>query len=64
MPFPSPGDLPDLGTKPGFPPLQADSLPSEPPGSLGPSPNPLSVLALFLKPEVELRLILNPKHQQ
>jgi len=31
-PFPSPGDLPNPGTKPGSPTLQADSLPSEPPG--------------------------------
>ena len=31
LPFPSPGDLPDLGIKPGSPALQADSLPSEPP---------------------------------
>ena len=30
--FPSPGDLPNPGTEPGFPALQADSLPSEPPG--------------------------------
>ena len=30
--FPSPGDLPDPGTKPGSPALQADSSPSEPPG--------------------------------
>ena len=30
--FPSPGDLPDLGIKPGFPILQADFLPSETPG--------------------------------
>jgi len=29
LPFPSPGDLPDLGIKPGSPPLQADSLPAE-----------------------------------
>ena len=28
--FPSPGDLPDPGIKPGFPALQADSLPPEP----------------------------------
>ena len=32
LPFPSPGDLPDPGIEPGFPALQADSLPSEPPG--------------------------------
>ena len=30
--FPSPGDLPNPGIEPGFPALQADSLPSEPPG--------------------------------
>ena len=30
--FPSPGDLPDPGIKPGSPVLQADALPSEPPG--------------------------------
>ena len=30
--FPSPGDLPDPGTEPGSPALQADSLTSEPPG--------------------------------
>ena len=30
--FPSPGDLPNLGTEPGSPMLQADSLPSESPG--------------------------------
>ena len=32
LPFPSPGDLPDPGIKPGSPALQADSLLSEPPG--------------------------------
>ena len=32
LPFPSPGDLPNPGTKSGSPALQADSLPSEPPG--------------------------------
>ena len=30
LPFPSPGDLPNLGIEPRFPALQADSLPSEP----------------------------------
>ena len=30
--FPSPGDLPNSGIEPGSPALQADSLPSEPPG--------------------------------
>ena len=32
LPFPSPGDLPNPGIKPGCPTLQADSLLSEPPG--------------------------------
>ena len=32
LPFPSPGDLPNPRIKPGSPALQADSLPSEPPG--------------------------------
>ena len=31
-PIPSPGDLPNPGTKPGSPALQVDSLPSELPG--------------------------------
>ena len=31
--FLSPGDLPNLGIEPGSPELQADSLPSEPPGN-------------------------------
>ena len=31
-PFPSPGDLPDPGIEPTSPALQADALPSEPPG--------------------------------
>ena len=30
--FPSAGDLPDPGIKPGSPTLQTDALPSEPPG--------------------------------
>ena len=32
LPLPSPEDLPNLRIKPGFPTLQADSSPSEPPG--------------------------------
>ena len=37
LPFPSPGDLPDRGVKPGSPALQADSLWFEPPE------NPLNI---------------------
>ena len=32
LPFPFPGDLPDPGIEPQSPALQADALPSEPPG--------------------------------
>ena len=32
LPFPSPGDLPDPGMEPLSPALQAEALPSEPPG--------------------------------
>ena len=32
LPFPSPGYLPNPGIEPGSPALQADALPSEPPG--------------------------------
>ena len=34
LPFPSPGDLPNARIEPGSPALQADALPSEPPGIL------------------------------
>ena len=37
LPFPSPGDLPNPGIKPGSPALQADSLLSELPGKPHPS---------------------------
>ena len=32
LPFPSPGDLPNPGIELGSPTLQADALPSKPPG--------------------------------
>jgi len=57
LPFPSPGDLPDPGIEPASSELQADSLPSEPPGK----PILLSKLgkmvALFLKSEDSVRTI-------
>ena len=34
LPFPSPGELPDPGIEPGSPTLEAEALPSEPPGKL------------------------------
>ena len=47
VPFPSPEDLPNPGSKPGSPPLQADSLLSEPPGK---SYDP-AILLLGIYPE-------------
>ena len=44
QPFPSPGDLPNLGIKPRSPTLQADSLPAEPPGK----PKNTGVSSLYL----------------
>ena len=49
LPFPSPGDLPYLGTEPSFPmslALQADSLPAEPLGK------PCTFAASFFKATV------------
>ena len=34
LPFPSPGDPPNPGIEPRSPRLQADTLPSEPPGKI------------------------------
>ena len=34
LPFPSPGDLPDPGIKPGSPASEADALTSEPPSMM------------------------------
>ena len=45
LPFPSPGDLPNPGIEPGSPALQADALPSEPPGK----PSPLGTLVQIRK---------------
>ena len=59
LPFPSPGDLPKPGIKPGSPVLRADTLPSEPPrlqkaGLLGPRERTL--------PKAELWEVLRPEH--
>ena len=55
MPFPSPGDLPNAGIEPGSPALQADALPSEPPGKPGGTGKPLEdrVLAISGHPKPE-----------
>ena len=49
LPYLSPGDLPGPGIEPGSPALQADALPSEPPGKLvvkNPPANETQVLSL------------------
>ena len=52
LPFPSPGGLPDQGIEPGFPALQADDLPWEPP-----APSPSLIPYLFSQ-------LANQGHQQ
>ena len=49
LPFPSPQDLPDPGIEPGSPALQADALPSEPPGK--------PTLYLFTFPSTPITLV-------
>ena len=48
LPFPSPGDLPDQGIKPGSPTFQAHALTSEPPGK--PQASKWSRTKCFLEP--------------
>ena len=48
LPFLYPGDLPNMGIKPGSPALQMDSLSSEPPGKLRVCSN-YSVLDFFIE---------------
>ena len=43
LPLPSPGDLPDPGIEPWSPALQADALPSEPPGKLPVPVSPVKI---------------------
>ena len=47
LPCPSPGDPPILGIKPGSPALQADSLPTEPPGKPKASWSPIFMIKIF-----------------
>ena len=46
LPFPPSGHLSDLGIKPGSPTLQANALPSEPPGKPCIHPNAISNLSI------------------
>jgi len=47
VPFSFPGDLPDPGIEPGALSLQADSLPSEPPGKSCPIATTQQALSIF-----------------
>ena len=58
FPIPSPEDLPDLGIEPGYPAFQADSLPTEPPGS--PTLTPGVVCMCIIVAQSRLTLC-NPK---
>ena len=56
LPFPSPGDLPNLGIEPRSPALEADALTSEPPGKLYKKdlhdPNNHNGVITHLKPDI------------
>ena len=54
LPFPSPQDLPDPRIEPGSHALQADSLPSEPPGK------PTVVSVQFIQSLSHVRLFVTP----
>ena len=65
LPFPSPGDLPDPRIKPRSPALQADALPSEPPGKPIYSPwgckksDTTEQLSLIMLPYTFIYLLIN-----
>ena len=54
LPFPSPGDLPNPGIKPGSPVLQADALPFEPPGKF---PKTFSLVVIMLEPNFPKNIV-------
>ena len=53
LPFLSPGDLPDPGVELTSPPLQADSLPIEPPGKPKGDKGRIKYLGMNLHEEVK-----------
>ena len=58
LPFPSPGDLPVPGNKPGSPALQTDSLPPEPPGK-----SPVVVVIIIILFNIHLPAIDRQLHE-
>ena len=65
LPFPSPGDLPDPGIEARSPALQADTLPSEPPGkpSRGGSNTGSRLVYLFVDCRQHLPISSGFKHR-
>ena len=61
VPFPSPGDLPDPGVKPGSPALQTGALPSEPPGKPKKKKKKIKYLGINLPKETKELYIENYK---
>ena len=57
LPFPSPGNLPNPGVEPGSPALQADALPSEPPGRNSESHSKFPVLGGGMQAAREVGLL-------
>ena len=57
LPVPSPGDLPDPEVKPRYPTLQADYLPSEPPGKCITMYNQVYVIIIPISQVEELSLV-------
>ena len=55
LPFPSPGDPPEPGIEPWSPELQADALPSEPPGK--PIPDAKKGRYKYRSPILEMKRI-------
>ena len=58
VPFPSPRDLPDPGIEPRSPALQADTLPSEPPGKPSSSPRAADLSKILLQ---TCRIMIEPQ---
>ena len=56
LPFPSPGDLPNPGIKPGSPALQVDSLLSEQPGKLYHIVNFISLILCLCKDRLSISI--------
>ena len=57
--LPSPEDLPDPGIEPGSPALQADALPSEPPGKPDHMVNIIYIILLYNPLKISEVLFLN-----